>query len=74
MQELMLDLYEPPESDEREKRPLVIWAHGGGFTGGDKQGENDITFAYAMSQRGYVVLSINYRLADKHAENDYEED
>ena len=31
MEELLLDLYLPPKSDRRKKRPVVIQMHGGGF-------------------------------------------
>ena len=33
----MLDAYLPPDSDKRDKRPVVVHMHGGGFVGGDKQ-------------------------------------
>ena len=58
----MLDSYFPPESDQRAKRPVIVVMHGGGFTGGDKQDVDQITYATRMASRGYVVLSINYRL------------
>src|SRR3954447_21939262 len=33
---LTLDLYQPKHDPVTKKRPVVIFAHGGGFTGGDK--------------------------------------
>jgi dienelactone hydrolase len=59
MQSLELDLYEPT-GDPELKRPVFIWAHGGFFTQGDKSEIGSI--APFMAQRGYVVLSIEYRL------------
>lgn len=58
----MLDAYMPPDSDKRDKRPVVILMHGGGFIRGDKQMIDQVAYAYELSMRGYVVVSINYRL------------
>jgi acetyl esterase/lipase len=56
---LRLDLYEP-RGDERPSRPVLVWAHGGSFTSGDKSSMTWIPEAFAA--RGFVVASINYRL------------
>lgn len=32
----MMDSYFPPDSDKRDKRPVVVVMHGGGFINGDK--------------------------------------
>ena len=58
----MLDAYMPPDSDTRDKRPVVVVMHGGGFTGGDKQDKDQVRYAYELSTRGYAVVTINYRL------------
>lgn len=45
--------------DPLEKRPVIVFAHGGGFWGGEKE-----AFAYHMldlAKSGYVVVSMNYR-------------
>ena len=54
---LMLDIYRPESSDQT--LPLVVWVHGGGWSGGDKANNP----ALPLSGRGYVVASINYRLS-----------
>jgi acetyl esterase/lipase len=41
--------------------PLIMYIHGGGFTGGDK-GSVDAAFS-GHGTRGYALASINYRLA-----------
>ncbi|MET4105843.1 carboxylesterase family protein [Hymenobacter sp. UYP22] len=41
------------------KRPVVVWVHGGAFTGGSGQENDTWTFA---AQDTLVVVSINYRL------------
>lgn len=56
---LKLDLYEP-SGDDNKKRPVFIFIHGGGYTGGDKYDAAD--FSTGLAERGYAVLSINYRL------------
>ena len=56
---LELDLYQPT-GDTVSRRPAVVWVHGGGFAVGDKgSGRN---FATYFARRGYVAVSINYRL------------
>ena len=58
----MLDAYLPPDSDKRDKRPVVVHTHGGGFVSGDKRDDPQVKYAYELTMRGYVVVSINYRL------------
>jgi para-nitrobenzyl esterase len=57
--DLKLDLYRPA-GDTIDERPVVIWIHGGGFTGGDKS--SGATQASFFARHGYVAASINYRL------------
>jgi len=56
---LDLDLY-LPKKKSGEKIPLVLFAFGGGFSGGDKTQEKD--FGKFMSENGYAVASISYSL------------
>jgi predicted esterase len=56
---LTLDLYQP-SGDPATARPAIVWVHGGGFVGGDKSTEGPIVTP--MAQRGFVVVSIDYRL------------
>ena len=56
----MLDLFLPTEA--QGPLPLVVWIHGGGWSGGDKGGplaEPDYT------ARGYAVASLNYRYSQQ---------
>lgn len=55
---LELDLYLPVKSNK--KTPLIIFAHGGGFSGGDRFGEKN--FANSLAQKGIAVASISYTL------------
>ena len=61
-QELLLDLYEL-EGDTRPFRPVYVWAHGGFFKFGSKDGIPDQVVDYVRS--GWVVLSIGYRLCSE---------
>ena len=61
MQDLMMDFYEPT-GDVLDKRPLIVYVHGGGFTSGDKSELHIIGLCDQMAKRGYAVASINYRL------------
>jgi dienelactone hydrolase len=57
---LLLDLYSPA-GDTITNRPVIVFIHGGGFKGGNKS--NDVTDATDYAKRGFVTVSINYRLA-----------
>ncbi len=63
-QDLKLDLYEPA-GDTETKRAVFIWSHGGFFTEGDKSnitsGGSSSIKDY-MTKRGWVTISVNYRL------------
>ena len=59
---LKLDLYRP-KGDPLTSRPAIIWVHGGGFSGGDKLSLELVDEATQFAMKGYVNVSINYRLA-----------
>jgi para-nitrobenzyl esterase len=61
LQTLTLDLYQPT-GDTVQKRPAIVWVHGGGFSGGDKTSGELVDEATVFSKKGYVNVSINYRL------------
>ena len=58
---LLLDVYEP-SGDSQELRPLVIFAHGGSFVGGSKEGADVVPICQDLAKMGFVTSSINYRL------------
>ena len=43
--------------------PLVVRIHGGGFSSGDKAGEETGTAASGILAKGYALASVNYRLS-----------
>jgi acetyl esterase/lipase len=61
----LFDLYEPV-SDTSQKRPLIIWLHGGGFKFGSKNARGIKLWSETFAQRGYVCAALNYRLSKKN--------
>lgn len=60
---LLLDLYEPVAAGlDGELLPAVVIIHGGGFFGGSRRQEELVRIANEMASRGYVAISIDYRL------------
>lgn len=61
-----LDLYAPAKA---AGLPIVIYAPGGGFVGGDKRSEDEFyaNIGHDFAQRGFLVLVMNYRLAPRHS-------
>ena len=60
---LEFDFYKPTKVTE--PTPLLLYVHGGGFSGGQRDDGNTIQFANQMARRGYAVASISYRLIMK---------
>lgn len=56
---LDLDLY-LPQKKTSEKIPLILFAFGGGFSGGERTSEKE--FGLFMAKNGYAVASISYSL------------
>ncbi len=59
------DVYLPSNSDGK-LRPAVLYIHGGGWSGGDKQESS--MMPEALAAQGFVVFNINYRLVHKGGE------
>src|SRR5688572_24608791 len=55
------DIYEPV-GDNSQKRPLILWMHGGAFKFGSKNAEGTRLWCETFSQRGYVCAAVNYKL------------
>lgn len=58
---LTLDMYQPT-GDTQTSRPAIVLVHGGSFVGGASTDSGVVKLANAFAQRGYVAVSINYRL------------
>ncbi len=57
-----LDIYIPDQFEG--PYPVIVSIHGGGYCTGDKVG-TDALSAWAGRDRGYAVVSVNYRLSDE---------
>lgn len=55
-----LDIYFPEKRADKPQ-PLLVWIHGGGWTGGSKTQQPYL----AQLARGYIVASIEYRFSQK---------
>ena len=60
---LQLDFYKPKLLDK--KLPLLLYVHGGGFSGGQRNDDNTVYFATTLAEKGYAIVSISYRLIMK---------
>jgi acetyl esterase/lipase len=58
--ELRADVYRAPGDGAR---PVVLWIHGGALIAGYREAENPPGIRAALCRAGYVVVSIDYRLA-----------
>ncbi|MFM2144132.1 MAG: Phenmedipham hydrolase [Verrucomicrobiota bacterium] len=52
-----LDVYSPPEG---KNHPVIVWIHGGGWSKGDKASLQQKPQAFV--DKGFVLVSVNYRL------------
>lgn len=57
---LYLNLWTPVKSTPRSKLPVMVWIHGGGFTGGS--GSSPQNFGHEFTKNGVILVNINYRL------------
>lgn len=58
---LRMDVYQPT-GDTVRRRPLLIFAHGGGFVSGNKTDQDVSELCTRFARLGYVTASIDYRL------------
>jgi len=54
---LYLNVWTPANVEEGEKLPVMVWIHGGGFTGGSGN-----TSGEGFANKGVILVSMNYRL------------
>ena len=63
---LSLDKYELPSISPALKKPVMIFAFGGGFKGGDKADKGYIPYFEFLARNGFVVVSTDYRTTLKN--------
>lgn len=59
-EDLKMDVYRPT-GDIHTKRPLIIFAHAGGFLNGAKDVDDMVALCDSFTRKGYVTASIAYR-------------
>ena len=59
---LQLDIYEP-SGDTATLRPAIVWVHGGSFSSLDRTSLELVDEATAFAKKGFVNVSIDYRLS-----------
>lgn len=68
--DLFLDVYEPSAKSERfvegKQKPAVLFIFGGGFKSGSRNGQDLLPYFKALTDNGYRVISIDYRLGLIH--------
>lgn len=62
--DLYLDIYNPEMSAD-EVKPVIVLMHGGGFAYGSPRHESLVKFAKVANEKGYIAVSISYRLTRK---------
>ena len=68
-EKLMLDVF-MPSNDTATKRPVLIFFHGGGFQNGNRKLGIGQTICKQFASRGYVTVSVSYRLGIDKAKTD----
>ncbi len=59
---LLLDVYQPTGANVPAQLPAIVLMHGGYFVSDNKTTSPMVDLANAFASRGYVAVSINYRL------------
>ena len=63
---LSLDKYEVLSEKALAAKPVVLFAFGGGFKGGERDARRYISFFEFLAENGFVVVSTDYRTALKN--------
>lgn len=63
-QRVAMDIVRPKNVGPNDRLPTVLFIHGGGFRGGNR--ESYLPQAIKLAQRGYVAATASYRLSPRH--------
>lgn len=58
---LIMDIYRP-QGDTCTNRPVIVFAHGGGFFSGTRNNNDMAAFCDSFARMGYVTATIDYRM------------
>lgn len=62
---LRLDMYVDKNIKNDREKPLLLWMHGGGFSGGTRDNPAEVKLAEWIATKGWIGVSISYRLTRK---------
>ena len=69
--DLFMDVYDPADGSEEtfmgHRKPTIIFMFGGGFVGGQRDNQSYNPWFRQLTENGYRVISIDYRLGLKGA-------
>ena len=69
--DLFMDVYDPADGSEETfmgyRKPAIIFMFGGGFVGGQRDNQSYNSWFRQLTENGYRVISIDYRLGLKGA-------
>ena len=68
---LKYDLYEPSQIKDGDK-PLLVFFHGGGFHGGEKEDPKIVELCSRLADSGYVTAAVEYRTGiERYSEKNF---
>ncbi|MBJ7881128.1 alpha/beta hydrolase [Gelidibacter salicanalis] len=62
---LKMDVYTPKNMKKNDSLPVMLWMHGGGFSGGGRDYPSEVKFGELAAEKGYIGVLISYRLTRK---------
>ncbi len=62
---LKIDVYTPNKMKKNDSVPVMLWMHGGGFIGGNRDYPSEVKLAELAAEKGYLGISMSYRLTRK---------
>lgn len=69
---LRMDVFTPKKIKKDERLPVLLWMHGGGFSGSHRAYPDDNKLVkYAAKEQNYIGVSIDYRLLRKGTETGF---
>ncbi|WP_198029610.1 MULTISPECIES: alpha/beta hydrolase [Marinitoga] len=63
--QLKMDIYYP-KNHNKEKLPVIFFAHGGGWVSGFRNQPNNVSWCKFIASKGFAVVSIDYRFGISH--------